>query len=417
MLLKTIMNRVQKLQYFVYDDTRFVECGDEAVIEARIRPRAGSKPFCSVCGQRGPGYDTMDTRRFEFVPLWGFRFFFLYAMRRVDCPTCGVTVEKVPWAEGKQQVTQAYSWFLAKWAKRLSWKEVAIAFRTTWDTVARSVKMAVDWGLNHVDLEGITAVGVDEIHWKRGNNFLTMVYQIGEGRKRLLWLGRERKAETPRRFFRWFGKDRSAKLDYICSDMWRPYLGVAAEMAAQALLILDRFHVVSHMNKAIGKVRASEARELRAKGYEPVLKGSRWWLLKRRENLDARQETGLAQLLKYNLRTVRSYLLAEDFTFFWEHRTPFWAGIFLSRWCSRAMRSRIEPMKKMAKMLSAHRTLLLNWFRARGAFSNATAEGFNNKAKLTTRKAYGFRTYDAIETALYHTLADLPEPECTHRFC
>jgi transposase len=124
----------------------------------------------------------------------------------------------------------------------------------------------------------------------------------------------------------------------------------------------------------------------------------------------------VTELLKYNLRSVRAHLLREDFQQFWEYVSPGWAGKFLDEWCTRTMRSQLEPMKKVARTLRNHRELLLNWFRAKGALSSGVVEGFNNKVKLTTRKSYGFRTYEAIETALYHNLGALPEPEFTHRF-
>jgi transposase len=199
--------------------------------------------------------------------------------------------------------------------------------------------------------------------------------------------------------------------------MWRPYLKVIAKKATQALHVLDRFHIMAHLNKAIDEVRAQEARALKAKGYEPVLTKTRWLLLKRPEHLSAKQEVRLAELLRYNLRSVRSYLLKEDFQFFWAYTSPYWAGQFLDTWCRRTMRSQLAPMKKVARMLRGHRALLLNWFRAKGQLSSGSVEGFNTKAKLTTRKAFGFRTYHAIEIALYHTLGALPEPEVTHRFC
>ncbi len=97
--------------------------------------------------------------------------------------------------------------------------------------------------------------------------------------------------------------------------------------------------------------------------------------------------------------------------------SPTWAGRFLDRLCTRTPPSQIEHMKKVARMLRSHRELLLNWFRAKGTISSGTVEGFNNKAKLTTRRAFGFRTYRAVEIALYHTLGALSEPETTHRFC
>ncbi len=416
MQLKTILNRVQKHRSFVYGSARLVDCSGLA-IEVEVRARANARARCSCCGHPGAGYDTLPARRFEFVPLWGIRVFLVYAMRRVSCASCGVRVERVPWSTGKHQLTDTYAWFLARWARRLSWKEVAEVFHTTWDKVFRSVEMAVEWGRAHQDIEGVEAIGIDEIQWQRGHRYLTLVYQSDAGCRRLLWVGQDRKVKTLLGFFRWFGKERSAALRFICSDMWRPYLKVVAKKASEAIHILDRFHIMAKMNKAIDEVRAKEARDLKAKGYEPVLTNARWLLLKRPENLSAKQEPRLAELLHYNLRSVRAYLLKEDFQFFWNYKSPYWAGEFLDRWCTRTLRSRLDPMKNVARTLRAHRALLLNWFRAKGAFSSGAVEGFNNKAKLTMRKSYGFRTCRAMEIALYHTLGALPEPKLTHRFC
>jgi len=245
----------------------------------------------------------------------------------------------------------------------------------------------------------------------------TVVYQIDQGLRRLLWVGEDRTTKTLLRFFRWFGPERSTQLRFICSDMWKPYLTVIAHKASGAIHVLDRFHIMAHMSKTIDEVRAKEAKRLKAAGYEPVLTGTRFCLLKRPENLTERQEIKLAELLRYNLGAVRAYLLKEDFQFFWDYVSPAWAGKFLDRWCTRALRSRLDPMKRVARMLRNHRELILNWFRARGQISAGAVEGLNNKLKVTTRKAYGFRTFKALEIALYHTLGHLPEPQSTHRFC
>lgn len=417
MQVKTILNRVQKFKSFVYGDARWEEMNGETVLLVEIFPRRNSRPICSGCGCAGPGYDMLEARPFEFVPLWGIAVFFIYLMRRVDCGDCGVKVESVPWAEGKHTLTRAYMQFLAGWARRLSWQEVARTFRTSWQKVFLSVEWIVAWGLANRKLTGVTAIGVDEILWQRGHQYLTLVYQIDHHAKRLLWVGRDRTVQTLQRFFHEFGKEWSEQLACICSDMWKPYLQVIAQQAAQAIHVLDRFHIAMHMNKAIDEVRAEEARDLKTKGLNPILKHSRWCLLKRPENLTEKQDIKLADLVRHNLKAVRSYLLKEDFQFFWEYKSPHWAGQFMDEWCQRTMRSRIEPMKKVARMLRSHRQLLLNWFRAKKQISGGIVEGFNNKAKLTTRKAYGFRTFKAAEIALYHTLAALPEPEATHRFC
>ena len=417
MRIKTILNRLERQPGFIYDTCKWRDTGPLALV-ITLRPKAGSKPICSRCGERRVGYDTLRTRCFTFVPLWNVPVFFLYAPRRVQCPTCGVKVEKLPWAMGKSHLTVTYAWFLAIWCKRLSWKEVATVFATSWDNVFRSVKMAVAWGLAHRDLSGITAIGCDEICWrKRKDKFVTLVYQLDQGRKRLLWIGPNRTAKTFQGFFDWLGPKRCAQLRFVCSDMWKPYLSVIAEKAAAAVNVLDRFHIMSRMSKAIDEVRADEAKELRRKGEEPLLTKSRWCLLKRPENLTEKQVDRLKVLLAYNLRTVRAYLLKEDFQRFWSYTSPAWAGRFLDAWCTRTMRSRLKPMKKVVKTLRAHRPLLLNWFRAKGMIALGCVEGFNNKAKVITKRSYGFRTYDALKIALYHGLGDLPAPETTHKFC
>jgi len=416
MQLKTILNRVEKHKSFVYGEVKLLEEGDELSLEVQIEARANGRPLCSGCEQAAPGYDRLPERRFAFVPFWGIAVYFVYGLRRVACPRCGVKVERVPWSTGKSQLTTTYQWFLARWAKRLSWSEVAESFHSTWDQVAQSVAMAVAWGLAHRDLSGIKAIGVDEIQWRRGHKYLTVVYQIDEGTKRLLWVGKERTIETLREFFDSFGAERAAQLQFVCSDMWRPYLKVIAERASQAVHILDRFHIMAKLNKAIDEVRAAEARQLKAAGDEPLLKHSRWCLLKRPRNLSDNQVTKLRELLKYNLKAVRSFLLREEFQRFWEYRSPHYAAKFLDQWCGAVMRSRLEPMKKVARTLRQHRQLILNWFVAKGRISAAKVEGLNNKVKLTMRKSYGFRTEQTITLALYHALGALPEPEVTHRF-
>jgi len=303
MQLKTILNRVERYKSFVYEDVSWDERAVRPTLRVAIRERANGRPICSGCKEQRPGYDRLGERTWEFVPLWQIVVLFVYAPRRVDCPDCGVVVERVPWADGKCRQTKSYRWFLSRWAKRLSWQEVAEVFHTSWDTVYRAVRYAVMWGVVHREVNDVVAIGVDEIQWKRARN------------------------------------------------------------------------------------------------------------------LTSRQTVKLKELLQYNLRTVRGYLLREDFQRFWEYKHPTWAGRFLREWCTRTMRSRLEPMKKVARTLREHESLLMNWFHAKGEISAGITEGLNNKAKLTMRKAYGFRSYEGIETALYHQLGHLPEPESTHRFC
>lgn len=417
MQLKTILNRVAKQPGFVFGAATFVNVAGLLQLHLQVRARQGSRGVCSGCYVRRPGYDRLPERLYQFVPLWNIAVFFLYAARRVDCDRCGVTVELLPWAAGKSPLTTTFAWFLQSWAKVLSWKETGRRFGVSWHTVFETVRHAVQWGREHQDLDGIRSIGVDELSWKKGHKYLTLVYQVDHHRKRLLWVGRDRTAASFERFFEWLGAERCKLIEFVTSDMWAAFLGTVARKACGAVHVLDRFHVMKLFSKAVDEVRRDEARKLRGRGDTVTLKHTRWVLLKGRHKLSEKQTGRLNELLRANLRTVRAYLLKEDFQSFWGYVSPYWAGRFLDGWTKVALRARLPQFSTLARTLRQHRTALLNWFRARGKFAMGAVEGFNNKARVTTRMAYGFRTYEHAEIALFHRLGDLPEPPwITHRF-
>lgn len=354
------------------------------------------------------------------MPLWAIPVFFLYAERRVRCLEHGVIVEHVPWSAGKSPVSIALMIFLAQWARRLSWRETARVFQTSWESVYRSVEWFVEWGLKRRVLAGIEAIGVDEIFWGRGRRseaFLTVIYQIDGHCRRLLWVGRKRTQATLRQGLDALGSEVVAGLKYVCTDMWKPYLNVIAARARHALHVLDRFHITLHLNKAVDQVRRAESTRLKGKPLADRLKKMRWKLLRKGSRVRGRARLKLEGLLASKLATGRAWDLKEAFQHFWKYRSPHWAGAFLEYWTERALRSRLEPMKKVARMLRAHEPLILNWFKAKGEVSSGAVEGLNNKIRVVTRRAYGFRTFKAMEIALYHNLGRLPEPDSTHRFC
>lgn len=354
MLIKTVLNRLARFKGFVFGNVFFRKVEGEESVVVEIFPRKRSRPVCRECGRKGPRYDLQPVRTFQYLPLFDFKVFFLYAPRRVNCALHGIHVEALPWGSGKEHLTNDYKLFLGRWARRLSWSETARVFRTSWDSVYRAVSYMVDYGLNHRSLEGITKIGIDEIAVFRGHKYLTMVYQLNEGVRRLLWCG-------------------------------------------------------------IDRIRREEHKAFKAEG-QTVLEKSRWALLKRPENLTENQTARLADLLKLNIQSVKAYLLREDFQRFWEFKHASVAGRFLDSWCKRTMRTKLEPMKKVAKMLQNHKPLIMNWFEAKGTLSSGAVEGLNLKAKLTMRKSFGFRSTDSLKIALYHTLANLPDPPGTHGF-
>ena len=278
----------------------------------------------------------------------------------------------------------------------------------------------VRWGLVHRKLEGVQSIGVDEIHWgqgQRADTFLTVIYQIDSHCRRLLWVGRKRTQATLRRGLAALGAEVVSGLRFVCSDMWQPYLQVIAAKAGQALHGLDRFHITMHLNQAVDQVRRAESGRLRGRPLAVRLKRMRWQLLRRGSRVRGHARRKLDALVASKLATARAWNLKESFHYLWHYKSYIWAGAFLDYWCTRAMRSRLEPMKRVARMLRTHEELLLNWFKAKGEISGGAVEGLNNKIRVVTRRAYGFRTFDAMEIALYHTLGKLPEPESTHRFC
>jgi transposase len=385
-----------------------------------IREHKQRKPICSQCSQPAPVYDHLPMRAWGHVPLWNIPVKMFYAPRRLDCPACGVKVEAMPWDEGKRTNTRAMMIFLAQWARRLSWREVARVFGVSWDAVYRSVDWIVKWGLARRELIGITAIGVDELHvhkGKKADNFATVIYQIDEHCKRLLWIGKRRSVRALLGGLKTLGMEKFAGLRVIVSDMWRPYLKVARKHLGQAVHILDRFHITALLNQAVDKVRRSESYTLTGPRRKERLKNTRWLLLKPYAKVRGHAREHLNRVIHSTLKTARAWALKDAFAHFWTYNHPRYAKVFLDTWITRALRSRLPPLRKFAKTLRSHEPLIMNWFTFKKAFSSAAVEGLNNKVRVITRRSYGFKSFHVLETVLYHTLGKLPEPELTHKFC
>jgi len=225
----------------------------------------------------------------------------------------------------------------------------------------------------------------DEIQYAKGHKYLTLVYQIDQGSPAALgWQGTHHRILPG--FFTIIREQLAAQIDFVCSDMWQPYLDVIRQKCSRALHILDRFHIVAEMNKALDEVRAAESRQMGPGRPPAATEEVALVLLKRKENLTSQQKFRLRELLRYNLQTVRAYLLKEDFQQLWEYNSPTWAALFLDFWCYQTMRSRIEPMKKIARTLRTHRELLLNYFKARKqistVWSRAEQQSQSNHEKI-----------------------------------
>jgi transposase len=414
MQVKSILNKIAHNKGFVFDDGTW--CSEKESLIFGLSPRKKSRPICSGCNNKGSTYDHLKMRLFEFVPLWGITIYFAYSMRRVNCKKCGVTVEAVPWAEGKKHLTNSYAHFLSDWAKLISWTDVAKKFNTSWHTVYRAVSTLVAYGLSQRSLGDATAIGVDEVQVGNGHQYVTLVYQLNGKQKRLLYVGKERTKKTLLYFFHKAGKEWCDNVEFVCSDMWPAYLTVIKKKLKNSLNVLDRFHIVKKINEAVNKVRVAETKELKENNKEHILKDTKYCFLKNPENLTENQSLKLKDILQYKLKTVRAYHLKESFQFFWNYNSPYWAEWYLKKWCTRAMRSKLEPIKKFVKTVRKHEGLILNYFEAKKIYSSGAVEGLNRRVNLIMRRAYGYKSLEVLKTALYHTMGHLPEPQRTHKF-
>ena len=408
MLVEQIIKQTVDLQGFRVH--RVINDPDGFVAEIRPDARYGIR--CGSCGHLATYRDLRDERYFRHVPLWNIPVWFRYQPRRVYCPKCrGIRVEKLPWVKGKHRFTMAYSCFLAKWAEMLPWYSVAKMFSCSWGTVAAAVKNVVSFGMAHRDLSGITHIGVDEISRKKGQVYLTNVYDLRS--KTLIWSGVERTKDALRSFFTYLGPERTATLQGICCDMWKPYVEVIKECAPQATLVFDKFHIVRHLMEAVDQVRRDEIRE-KGKEHKALMKGSRYIWLKNPWNLTPKQQVRLSSLEHMNLKINRAYLLKERFRDLWSYKKKPWASKHLKQWFWWATHSRLQPIRDFAWMVRRHEENILTWFHM--PISNGTVEGLNNKAKVVSHRAYGFRTAENFICNLYHCMGNLPAIPLVHRF-
>lgn len=328
-----------------------------------------------------------------------------YAPLRVRCRRCGARVEKLPWADRWQRITRALLRSIAQLSRVLSWKETAQHYAVDWKTVASAVKKAVAWGMEHRQWKPLRAIGIDEVSRAKGQRYLTLVYDLE--RRRLVWAGENRDAETMKRFFAWLGARRARSVVLVCCDMWAVYFEAVRENLPKAEIVFDRFHVVQHLNRAVDEVRRKIWREL-PQHEKAAFKNTRWLWLSNPWNLLPEQKRRLSALCRKNTPIVRAYYLKEAFQRFWDYRSAGWAQRYMKQCLWWASHSRLEPMARFGKMIRQHLAGVLAWTRMR--VSNGALEGMNNKVKVISHRAYGFRKPDTYITAIWHGCGDLPLP-------
>jgi len=380
----------------------------ETEMVVTIERMGGRRLRCGVCRLRCKAvHSRRKERGWRDLAMRSKKLILRYSPWRVKCPRCGVRVEDFPWAEPWARVTRALGRAVAMLARAMSWRGTAQQYALNWKTVAGIVQRAVAYGLRHRARPPVRILGIDEVSRRKGQVYLTVVYDLQ--RRVVLWVGEGRSEEAVRRFFtEEMGRRRCAGLQVVCMDMWAAYAKLVREHAPQATILFDRFHIVKHLNEAVDEVRRAEVRRLT--GTKKVaFKRTRWLLLKNPWNLSEEQQDRLSTLVRWNTPIVRAWYLKEAFQLFWDYRQSARAKDHLEKWMRSAMGSRLEPFKKFVRMLRTHIDGILAWTKLR--LSNGPLEGMNNKIKSISHRSFGFRDAKTYIAAIYHCCAKLPIPE------
>ena len=389
-----------------------VRVDDEGAVVVAARPRQRDASRCGLCGRRCPGYDRGEgRRRWRALDLGATRAYVEAEAPRVECRRHGVVVARVPWARHDSGFTRAFEQQVAWLATQCSKSAICELMRVSWYTVGRIIERVVadESGRRGDPLRGLQRIGIDELSYRRGQRYITVVVCHDSGR--LVWAAAGRDKQTVERFFAELGAERKAKLELVSSDMGDWITRVVEQQCPQATLCLDPFHIVALASDALDEVRREVWNEARRAGDASGarwLKGARWALWKRPERLTERQQAKLASIAAVNRRLYRAYLLKEQLRVVFHEPDPAAAIALLDAWLAWARRCRIPSFVKLAKTISGQRAGIVATLIHR--LSNARTEAINTTLRLICRRAYGFHSAEALIALAMLTVGGLRPP-------
>ena len=364
------------------------------------------KPRCSCCRKRRGGYDRLKTRRWRHLDFGGVRVYLRYRPGRVYCRECGVLVEQVPWSDTPtSRFTTMFEDAVGYLAQRCDKTSVQEMFRIAWVTVGQIVERVVKRHGEQDPLDGLEAIGIDELSYRKGHKYLTTVTDLIEGR--IVWAAKGKNAETLRSFFEELGEERCRDIQVVTMDMSEAFISVVKEKIPHAQLVFDRFHVQKLVNEALDETRRDEWQRLREMSGEEAgkIKGLRWPLLKNPWNLTPVQSERLSTLQQDNQRLYRAYLLKESFAGILDRRQHNVVKEKLKDWLGWASRSRIASFVKVARTIRRHLDDIVSYIR--WGITNGFVEGMNNKVRVIARRAYGFHSASALISMIMLCCTDI----------
>jgi transposase len=389
--------------------------------EVRVRVAHGEGPLhCPECGEACPGYDKRE-RRWRHLDTCQYRTTLVAEVPRVKCSEHGVKQVSVPWAEPGGRFTAMFEALVIDWLQEASIAAVSRQLGLSWNEVDTVMKRAVARGLWRREHEpaaekspGVRHVAVDEVSQRRGHRYLTVVSDREHGH--VVHVEPERKQASLSAFYEKQGEGGCAAIASVTMDMWGPYIASTRKHVPDAdeKIAFDKFHVAQHLGDAIDKVRRREHKRLKAEGDEQ-LAGTRYLWLKHPKNVSDRDWRGRFKALREGtLQTARAWAIRETAMSLWDYQSRTWASKAWRRWYAWAIRSRLEPVKRVARMVKRHLQGIVNAVVLKA--TNARAESINNRIQRVKRMACGFRNTQRFQRAIYFHLAALdlhPRPS-TH---
>ena len=334
-------------------------------------------------------------RRVRDLPCGDTRIFLEIEVRRVQCRSCGkVKRERLDFLADNPLYTKRFAHYVGRRCRQATIKDIAEELRLDWDTVKTLEKQYMHAQLVRAGSPGPKAIGIDEISIRKGHTYRIVVSDlIG---KRPIWFGGEDRSEASMAlFYTWLGPKKSRAIRLAVMDMWKPFRNVARQKAPQAAILFDKFHIMRHLGEALDKVRKAEYARLGGKDRR-FIKGQKYTLLSRHENLSLEGKRSLKLLLAANKRLNTAYVLKEAFGQLWDYEREGWARRFFENWRSSLKWQRLKPFEKFAEMIDRHWDGIAAYCKPDNKVSLGFVEGLNNKIRVIQRRAYGLRDQEYL---------------------
>ncbi len=347
------------------------------------------KEYRCSCGRTFDHYEDGDDRSVRDLSFGEWDVYLIFFQVRVNCPACGIQTEALDWLRPFQRQTIRFENLVARLCEITSLSAVARLMDLDWKTVKRIDKWALEKKWNPPKFDDLRILAVDEIAIKKGHQYATVILDFEK--KRVVWVEEGRKEESLTRFYERIGSERCDRIEAIAMDMWKPYMKATKKCCPKAEIVFDKFHIIAHMGKVIDEVRNQQYKKASRK-HQEVLKGIKYLLLQKRKNVRGNRRVRLSEVLAINKPLNTVHLLREDLKQLWEYQYPGAALNFFQDWYRMAMYSKIEPLKKFARMLKRHWDGIVAHCQYK--IHTSLLEGINNKAKVIKRVAYGYHDSD-----------------------